>query len=173
MLRALVSFSLRFRGVVVALACVVIGYGIYTALHANLDVFPDFVPPQVTVQTEAPGLAPEQVESLVTQPIETAVSGLGHQESMRSSSIQGLSIITLVFKEGTDIFRARQLLAEKLNEVTGRLPIGVKRRRLQHRKTIFRSAGPDCGCCCAEPSAAASSSIRSVQQSEKGPLHEP
>jgi CzcA family heavy metal efflux pump len=126
MLRALVSFSLRFRGVVVALACVVIGYGIYTALHANLDVFPDFVPPQVTVQTEAPGLAPEQVESLVTQPIETAVSGLGNQESMRSSSIQGLSIITLVFKEGTDIFRARQLLAEKLNEVTGRLPIGVK-----------------------------------------------
>jgi CzcA family heavy metal efflux pump len=126
MLRALVSFSLRFRGVVMALACVVIGYGIYTALHANLDVFPDFVPPQVTVQTEAPGLAPEQVESLVTQPIETAVSGLGNQESMRSSSIQGLSIITLVFKEGTDIFRARQLLAEKLNEVTGRLPIGVK-----------------------------------------------
>ncbi|HXI51014.1 MAG TPA: efflux RND transporter permease subunit, partial [Candidatus Saccharimonadales bacterium] len=126
MLRALVSFSLRFRGVVVALACVVIGYGIYTALHASLDVFPDFVPPQVTVQTEAPGLAPEQVESLVTQPIETAVSGLGNQESMRSSSIQGLSIITLVFKEGTDIFRARQLLAEKLNEVTGRLPIGVK-----------------------------------------------
>src|SRR5476649_3101989 len=109
MLNAIVHFSLRFRGIVVALAAVLLAYGLYVALHAKLDVFPNFVPPEVTVQTEAPGLAPEQVETLVTQPIENAVNGLGNQESLRSETIQGLSIITIVFKEGTDIFQARQM----------------------------------------------------------------
>ena len=80
MLNALVSFSLRFRGIVVALSCVLLGYGLYVAAHAKLDVFPDFVPPQVMVQTEAPGLSPEQVEMLVTVPVETTVSGLGSLE---------------------------------------------------------------------------------------------
>ena len=126
MLTWLVTFSLRFRGIVVALACVVLGYGIYTAMHAKLDVFPDFVPPQVTVQTESPGLSPEQVEELVTQPLESGLGGLVGVETMRSESIQGLSIITLVFADGTDIFRARQLLAEKLNEAATRLPTGVR-----------------------------------------------
>ena len=126
MLNALVSFSLRFRGIVVALSCVLLGYGLYVAAHAKLDVFPDFVPPQVMVQTEAPGLSPEQVEMLVTVPVETTVSGLGSLESMRSESIQGLSVITIVFKEGTEIFRARQLLAEKLGELSGKLPTGVR-----------------------------------------------
>ena len=69
MLRALVHFSLKFRGVVIALACVLIGYGIYVSANAKLDVFPNFVQPQVVVQTECPGLAPEQVELLVTVPI--------------------------------------------------------------------------------------------------------
>ena len=78
------------------------------------------------VQTEAPGLSPEQVEMLVTVPVETTVSGLGSLESMRSESIQGLSVITIVFKEGTEIFRARQLLAEKLGELSGKLPTGVR-----------------------------------------------
>lgn len=125
MLQAIVSFSLRFRGVILTLACVLLGYGIWETVHAKLDVFPDFVPPQVTVQTEAPGLAPEQVETLVTRPIENAINGLGHQESLRSETIQGLSVITLVFKEGTDIMVARQMLAEKLAEVAGTLPAGV------------------------------------------------
>ena len=70
MLSAIVSFSLRFKGVVVALSCVLLGYGLYVAANSKLDVFPNFVPPQVTVQTEAPGLSPEQVESLVTVPVE-------------------------------------------------------------------------------------------------------
>ena len=126
MLRSLVTFSLRFRGIVVALACVLLGYGVYVASNAKLDVFPDFVPPQVVIQTEAPGLSPEQVETLVTRPVETTINGLGRQESMRSESIQGLSIITVVFEEGTDIFIARQMLAEKLSEIVGQLPIGVK-----------------------------------------------
>jgi CzcA family heavy metal efflux pump len=130
MLRALVHFSLKFRGVVIALACVLIGYGIYVSANAKLDVFPNFVQPQVAVQTECPGLAPEQVELLVTIPIESAVNGLGEMESLRSESIEGLSIITAVFKEGTDIFRARQMLAEILAETAGELPAGVKPPRM-------------------------------------------
>ncbi len=126
MLNRIVHFSLRFRGVVVALACVVIGYGIYVAAHAKLDVFPNFVPPEVTVQTEAPGLTAEQVEVLVTRPVENTISGLGNMETMRSESIEGLSAITAVFKEGTDIFIARQMLAEKLASTAGALPAGVK-----------------------------------------------
>jgi Cu/Ag efflux pump CusA len=97
MLNRIVHFSLRFRGIIVALACVLIGYGIYVAYHAKLDVFPNFVPPQVVVQTEAPGLSPEQVEVLVTRPIETTINGLGDMESLRSESIQGLSVISAVF----------------------------------------------------------------------------
>lgn len=126
MLQAIVQFSLRFRGVVIALACVVIAYGIFAVGRSKLDVFPDFVPPQVTVQTEAPGLAPEQVETLVTRPVEFALNGLAGQESLRSESIQGLSVITVAFKQGTNIFTARQLLAEKITEVAGQLPAGVK-----------------------------------------------
>ena len=126
MLTAIVQFSLRFRGIVIALSCLLLGYGLYVSAHAKLDVFPDFVPPQVTVQTEAPGLAPEQVEVLVTKPIESAINGLGSQESLRSESAQGLSIVTIVFKTGTAILPARQLLAEKLSELAGSLPAGVK-----------------------------------------------
>jgi CzcA family heavy metal efflux pump len=126
MLTAIVQFSLRFRGIVIALSCLLLGYGLYVSAHAKLDVFPDFVPPQVTVQTEAPGLAPEQVEVLVTKPIESAINGLGSQESLRSESAQGLSVVTIVFKEGTAILPARQLLAEKLGELAGSLPAGVK-----------------------------------------------
>jgi Cu/Ag efflux pump CusA len=130
MLRALVHFSLRFKGVIVALSCVLLGYGLYIAANAKLDVFPNFVQPQVVIQTEAPGLSPEQVEALVTRPVETAVNGLGNQESIRSESIQGLSIVTVVFKEGTDVFLARQMLAEKLGEVAGLMPFGVKPPRM-------------------------------------------
>jgi CzcA family heavy metal efflux pump len=130
MLKFLVQFSLRFRGVVLALACLALGYGIYVASHARLDVFPDFVQPQVTVQTEAPGLSPEQVETLVTRPLEASINGLVGLESMRSESIQGLSVITVVFKEGTDIFTGRQMLGEKVAQSTGRLPLGVKAPRM-------------------------------------------
>jgi CzcA family heavy metal efflux pump len=130
MLKALVQFSLRFRGVVVALACITLGYGIYVAYHARLDVFPDFVQPQVMVQTEAPGLSPEQVELLVTRPVEAAINGLVGLESMRSESIQGLSIITVVFEEGTDIFIERQMLGEKLGQIAGQMPLGVKAPRM-------------------------------------------
>ena len=130
MLQAIVQFSLRFRGVVLTLACLVVAYGVWIAVHAKLDVFPEFVPPQVTVQTEAPGLSPEQVETLVTRPVENAINGLGSQESLRSETIQGLSVITVVFKAGTDIQVARQMLGEKLGEVVSQLPAGVRPPRM-------------------------------------------
>lgn len=126
MLNTIVHRSLLHRGVVIVLAGVVLAYGALVATRAKLDVFPDFVPPQVTVQTEAPGLSPEQVESLVTRPLETALSGLGGTESLRSESAQGLSVITVVFREGTPILAARQLLAERLGELAGTLPAGVR-----------------------------------------------
>jgi len=83
MLRQLVEISLRSRGVIITLAVGFIGYGIYVSKNAKLDVFPDFVQPQVTVQTEAPGLAPEQVEALVTRPVENALNGAGDLDSIR------------------------------------------------------------------------------------------
>src|SRR5579859_2825418 len=126
MLQALVNFSLRHRGVVIVLAAVLLGYGVHVIMTAKMDVFPNFVQPQVVIQAECPGLAPEQVELLVTQPIETMVNGLGDMDSLRSESIQGLSVITAVFKEGSDIYRVRQTLAEKLAETAGELPSSVK-----------------------------------------------
>ncbi|HZR16528.1 MAG TPA: efflux RND transporter permease subunit [Verrucomicrobiae bacterium] len=126
MLQSLVHFSLRHRGVVIILAAVLLGYGVHDVLTAKMDVFPSFVQPQVVIQTECPGLAPEQVELLVTLPLETMINGLGDMESLRSESIQGLSVITAVFKEGSDIFRARQTLSEKLAETAGELPTSVK-----------------------------------------------
>src|SRR5215472_17159965 len=130
MLQALVHFSLKYRRVVVVLACLLLGYGLYIIENAKLDVFPNFVQPQVVVQTECPGLAPEQVELLVRVPIESAVNGLGQLESLRSESIEGLSIITAVFREGTDVFRARQMLAEALAETAGLLPATVRTPRM-------------------------------------------
>ncbi|HYM74876.1 MAG TPA: efflux RND transporter permease subunit [Candidatus Dormibacteraeota bacterium] len=126
MIRPLVEFSLRYRGVVIALACLLLIYGLNTAVHAKLDVFPEFAPPQVVIQTEAPGLASEQVEQLVTRPIELAVNGVANLESIRSQSIQGLSVITAVFQGGTDIYRARQMVSERLSTAASQLPQGVR-----------------------------------------------
>jgi len=125
MLRWLVDSSLRLRGVVIALGVMVLGYGLYTASRSKLDVFPEFAPPQVVIQTEAVGLSPEQVEQLVTRPIENAVNGVANLESIRSQTIQGLSIVTAVFAEGANIFQARQMVSERLVEVASRIPQGV------------------------------------------------
>ena len=125
MLKAIVTFSLRFRGMVIALACLVFGYGVYSALDAKLGVFPEFALPQTMIQTEAPGLAPDQVETLVTQPIENVLLGLNDVALVRSQSIQGLSAITVFFRESTDIYRDRQLVSERLLEVASQMPEGV------------------------------------------------
>ena len=103
MLNRIVHFSLRFRGIVIALALALAGYGIYAFAKADYDVFPEFAPPQVVVQVEAPGLSPEQVETLVTQPVENAINGVEGIESLRWRAIQGLSVTTVPFRPNRDI----------------------------------------------------------------------
>ena len=103
MMSALVRLSIRYAGVVVGLAMLVVVYGFYSLTRANLDVFPEFSPTQVVIQTEAPGLSAEMVETLVSQPIESSISGAVGVSDMRSQSIPGLSVVTVIFHEGTDI----------------------------------------------------------------------
>ena len=126
MLAAIVRASLRAPLLVVLAAVLVLVYGMTTLIQAKYDVFPEFVPAQAGVQSEAPGLAPEDVERLVTQPLENAINGGANIEAVRSESIQGLSSINVTFTEGTDIFRDRQLLAERVAEAAAALPPGVK-----------------------------------------------
>ena len=123
---ALISFAIRFRGIVIALACVLLGYGMYSLGHARYDVFPEFVPPQVGIQTEATGLTPEQVEILVTRPIENAINGVPGVQTLRSTSIQGLSVVTVFFDPMSDIYRDRQVVAERLAAASQQLPQGVQ-----------------------------------------------
>src|SRR5438094_58911 len=126
MLQAIVLWSIQNRAVVVVLAALLLAVGGIAASDAKLDVFPEFVPPQVVVQTEAPGLSALEVEQLVTLPIEQAINGLPGLDVLRSQAIQGLSVSTAIFRDGTDIYRARQLIAERLAEVAGQLPAEVK-----------------------------------------------
>ncbi len=130
MLNAIIRFSLRFRGVIYALAVLLAGYGLYTLTRAKLDVFPEFAPPMSIVQTEAPGLSSEQVETLVTQPVENALAGMAGLRSMRSKSLQGLSAITVVFDRHANLLQVRQLVSERVNALGSTLPAGVQPPRL-------------------------------------------
>ncbi|MGD9810907.1 MAG: efflux RND transporter permease subunit, partial [Sphingobium sp.] len=125
MLTAIVRGSVRHPRVVLLGAVLLAIYGIVTVQSAAYDVFPDFVPPQANVQTEAPGFTPAQVESMVTRPLEAVINGANGVETVRSESIQGLSVISITFKEGSDPYRARQVVAEALGDVKAQLPVGV------------------------------------------------
>ena len=120
----LVEWSVRRRVVVAVLAAIFLVVGAATARKTPVDVFPEFVPAQVSIQTEAPGFTPGQVETLITQPIEVAVNGAPGLAAMRSDSIQGLSAITIDFHGGVDAQRAHQDVAERLARVAGTLPTG-------------------------------------------------
>ncbi len=121
----LVEWSLRYRGAVAALTLIGLWIGTGVARRAPLDVFPEFVPPEASIQTEAPGLSPEQVERLVTGPVESAVNGAPGLTSIRSESIPGLSVVTLIFAEESDVQAARQGVAERLASLAGQLPAGI------------------------------------------------
>src|SRR5437660_81604 len=130
MLQALVAWSLKNRGVVMVLAASVLVVGVHAALQARLDVFPEFAPPMVVIQTECPGLAPLDVEQLVTTPLENSVNGVTRLAKLRSQSVQGLSVVTAIFLDGTDVYRARQQVTERLAELASQLPAGVKSPRV-------------------------------------------
>src|ERR1700710_3103183 len=121
---ALVGVSGRMPRIVLARASAVLVFGLFALSGARYDVFPEFAPPTVTIQTEAPGLDSEQVEVLVTQPVEVAIGGLPGLETLRSSSIQGLSVITAAFQPGSDVDRVRQRVNERLAALAGRMPDG-------------------------------------------------
>jgi Cu/Ag efflux pump CusA len=130
MLRQLILFSLQYRLVVLLAAVVLMAAGIVAVRDAPWDVFPEFAPPQIVVQTEAPGLSTEEVERLVTIPIEAALNGVSRIETLRSSSVLGLSVVTAIFEEGSDVLDARQLTAERLAQLGPELPEGVESPRM-------------------------------------------
>jgi CzcA family heavy metal efflux pump len=125
MIAFIIRQSIRYPGVIVALAVTLIIYGLYVLTRANLDVFPEFSPSQVVIQTEAPGLSAELVERQVTQPIEDALAGTSGVESLRSQSIPGLSVVSVFFREGSSVYLNRQVVGERLLALANRLPAGV------------------------------------------------
>lgn len=126
MLNSIVKWSIAQRWLVVIASILISLWGLRVLTQMPLDVFPSFAPPQVEIQTEAPGLAPEEVESLVTRPIESAINGTPGVETVRSSSAVGISVVKVIFGWDTEIYRARQLVTERLQQAQSQLPQGVE-----------------------------------------------
>lgn len=122
----LVSTSLRLRVIVVALAVLLMIVGLRVVQNTPLDVFPEFAPPLVEIQTEAPGLSTAEVESLIAVPIENALNGTAQLKTLRSKSVLGLASVVLIFEQDTDLMRARQLVQERLALVAPLLPAAAR-----------------------------------------------
>src|SRR5215472_8109676 len=129
-MRWLVELCVRYAGAVATLTLIVLLAGFWAARNAPLDVFPEFVPSTVDIQTEAPGFTAEQVERLVTKPIENAVNGATGLATIRSQSIPGLSVINIQFSDNIDLYNARQGISERLSELGSSLPLGVQTPKL-------------------------------------------
>jgi len=130
LLDGLIAWSIHQRAVVLLGALALAVGGIWSASHASLDVLPDFTPPRVVVQTEAPGMSTTDVEQLVTLPLERALLGTPQATSVRSLSMPGLSVVTMMFEEGLDIYRARQLVTERAQLARTHLPKAAKEPQL-------------------------------------------
>ena len=121
----LIGWSIHNRVIVLLGAAALVFGGIWAASHASLDVLPDFTPPRVVVQTEATGMGPLDVEQIVTRPLEQVLLGTPQATSVRSASSPGLSVVTLMFEDGVDIYRARQVVTERVQLAQARLPQGI------------------------------------------------
>ena len=126
MLSSIIKWAIARRWLVILGAMILTIWIFRTIIQMPLDVFPTFAPPQVEIQTEAPGLAPEEVESLVTLPIESAINGTPGVSAVRSSSAASISVVRVVFNWGTDIYQARQLVTERLQSARSKLPQGIE-----------------------------------------------
>lgn len=137
LLNGIIRFSLNNRMVILVIAALCLVAGIYSTMHTEVDVFPDLNAPTVVVMTEAEGMAPEEVERLVTFPIETAVNGATNVRRVRSSSATGFSIVNIEFDWGTDIYKARQIVSEKIAMIGDDLPENVGKPTLGPQASIL------------------------------------
>lgn len=137
MLNRILHFALDNRLLIVVGSIVLIVFGTYVAIRMEVDVFPDLTAPTVVVLTEAHGMAPEEVEKLVTFPIETSVNGASNVRRVRSSSMAGISIVWVEFEWDTDIYKARQIVTEKISSLSERLPDGVDLPTLAPQSSIM------------------------------------
>lgn len=137
MLDKIISFSLRNRLMILVAAVILVIAGVYTARNSEIDVFPDLNAPTVVVMTEAPGMAPEEVEQLVTFPIETSVNGATGVRRVRSSSTAGFSVVWVEFDWGTDIYLDRQIVSEKLATLGDQLPGNIGQPTIGPQSSIL------------------------------------
>ena len=137
MLNKIIHFSLQNRILVLVASVLLLIGGTYTAVHTEVDVFPDLNAPTVVIMTEANGMAAEEVEQLVTFPVETSVNGATGVRRVRSSSTNGFSVVWVEFDWGTDIYLARQIVSEKLAVVNESLPANVGKPTLGPQSSIL------------------------------------
>ena len=137
MINNIIKFSLNNKYLIILLSVILVVFGVRTALNMDVDVFPDLTAPTVVVMTDAHGMASEEVERMVTFPIETSVNGATGVRRVRSASSQGFSFVWVEFDWGTDIFRARQIVSEKLITISSQMPLGVGQPVLAPQSSVM------------------------------------
>lgn len=137
MLNRIIKFSLDNRLAIIVLSGLILIYGMIVLMRTEVDIFPDLNAPTVVVMTEAPGMAPEEIETTITYPVETAVNGASGVRRVRSSSTPGFSVVWVEFGWDTDVYLARQIVSEKLTQLEGTFPPGAGSPTLGPQSSIL------------------------------------